>query len=241
MIEFTKNGLVSRSFNQTATSGVHEMDLNFVLDYRDEFMKGIETTLAVAASGLALSLLIGAFLALIRLSPWLYLRQLSKIYVAFFQNVPLLIIVFFFYYGLPVLNIALSEVVCGLLGLVVYNAAFVAEQIRAGIEAVPKGQSEAAAATGMNYVQTMRLVVLPQAVKIVIPAVGNQMVNIVKGTSVLALIAGGDMMYRADIVSSQTFLVFNVYLIVAVFYLLVNIPLNILVRVLERRWQVRRT
>lgn len=216
------------------------MDFSSLLNYQDEFIKGIETTLVIAAAGLILSLLVGFFLALIRMSHYPWLQRLSKIYVTFFQNVPLLIIVFFFYYGLPVINIDLSEMVCGLIGLTVYNAAFVAEQIRAGIEAVPKGQSEAATATGLNYIQRMRLVVFPQAIRIVIPAIGNQMINIVKGTSVLGLIAGGDIMYHADIVSSQTFLVFDVYLVVALFYLLVNIPLNILVRLLERHWQIRR-
>lgn len=122
-----------------------------------------------------------------------------------------------------------------MLGLTIYTAAFIAEAIRAGIMAVPKGQLEAARSSGLTYSQAMRFIILPQAIKIVIPPLGNQFINLVKNSSVLGIVAGFDLMYQADLVSSQTYVVFDVYIFVALFYLVLTIPLSLGVGYLEKR------
>lgn len=118
----------------------------------------------------------------------------------------------------------------------VYTAAFIAEAIRAGIQAVPSGQSEAARSSGLSYIQNMRYIILPQAVKIVLPAIGNQLINLVKNSSVLGVIAGLDLMYYADLINLSTFKGIPVYTFVALFYLLLTVPLSLAVHYMERRF-----
>jgi putative glutamine transport system permease protein len=155
--------------------------------------------------------------------------------VEFFRNTPIVIQVFLFAIGLPTLGIRFSEFTSGVLGLSIYTGAFIAEALRAGIQSVPKGQMEAARSSGMSYLQAMRYVILPQAFKLVIPPLGNQFVNLVKNSSVLAIIAGGDLLYTADRVSSDTFEVALVYGFVALLYLVITLPLSLGVNWLERR------
>ena len=133
------------------------------------------------------------------------------------------------------LGLTLSGFTAGTIALTIYTSAFIGEAIRSGILAVPKGQMEAARSSGLNYIQTMRMIILPQAVKIVIPPIGNQFINLVKNSSILALIAGADLMYQADLISAKTYVVFEVYIFAALFYLVITIPLSIGVGYLERR------
>ncbi|ELK42788.1 glutamine ABC transporter permease, partial [Brevibacillus agri BAB-2500] len=135
----------------------------------------------------------------------------------------------------PFARIVLAPFVAGTLGLTVYTAAFIAETIRAGIQAIPKGQMEAARSSGLTYNQAMRYIILPQAIKVVIPPMGNQFINLVKNSSVLGVIAGLDLMYFGDLISADTFVTFDVYIFVAVFYLILTLPLSLLVGYLERR------
>ena len=148
----------------------------------------------------------------------------------FIRNIPLLIITFFFFIGL-----SLDGLIAGTIALTIYTSSFIAEAIRAGIQSVPKGQMEAARSSGLSYVQAMRLIILPQAVKIVIPPLGNQFINLVKNSSILSVVAGLDLMYQGDLISTRTFIVFDVYIFVAAFYLLLTIPLSLGVGYLEKR------
>jgi putative glutamine transport system permease protein len=149
--------------------------------------------------------------------------------------------VFFWYFGLPSLSpqVKLPTFWVGVLGLGIYTSSYIAEAIRAGIQSVPQGQMEAARSTGMTYLQTMRYIILPQAFKLVIPPLGNQFVNLVKNSSVLAVIAGGDLLYAADDATTN-YDVTQVYLFVGLCYLVLTVPLSILVNVLERRWGASR-
>jgi putative glutamine transport system permease protein len=125
--------------------------------------------------------------------------------------------------------------IAGTIGLTIYTAAFISEAIRAGILSVPKGQMEAARSTGLTYGQAMRFIILPQAIKIVIPPLGNQFLNLVKNSSLLAVVAGGDLMYQGDLISAMTYVTFDTYIFVALFYLVLTIPLSIGVGYLEKR------
>ena len=201
----------------------------------DLFLEGFKVTILSSVSALIGSFILGVIVAIMRISPFKLLNWLGTAFVEFFRNIPLLIIAFFFFFGMPVLGITLPGFVAGSIALAIYTAAFIAEAIRAGINSVPKGQLEAGRSSGLTYLQTMNKIILPQAIKIVIPPIGNQFINLVKNSSILGMIAGLDLMYFGDIISSRTFVTFDVYIFVAVFYLLLTIPLSLGVGYLEKR------
>ncbi|OAB45628.1 amino acid ABC transporter permease [Paenibacillus antarcticus] len=213
-------------------------DVTLVFDHWDRYMDGFINTIQVSIIALIGSFILGAIIAIFRIAPFKPLNWFGTAYVEVIRNIPLLIVVFFFYLGLPSLGIALDGFVSGTLGLTVYTAAFIAEAIRAGIQAVPTGQSEAARATGLSYLQTMIHIILPQAIKIVLPAIGNQFINLVKNSSILAVVAGMDLMYYADLINSDTFLPLTVYTFVALFYLVLTVPLSYAVLYMERRFNI---
>ncbi|CAG7652541.1 putative glutamine ABC transporter permease protein GlnM [Paenibacillus solanacearum] len=205
----------------------------------DTYMLGFENTVKVSLIALVASLIVGTIIAVMRIAPFKPLNWLGTIYVEFIRNIPLLLIVLLFFLASPTLGLPLDGFQSGTLALTVYTAAFIAEAIRAGIQAVPKGQMEAARSSGLTYAQAMWFIILPQAFKIVIPPIGNQLLNLVKNSSILGVVAGLDLMYYADIISTQTFVTFSVYIFVAMFYLVLTLPLSFGVRYLEKRMAVK--
>lgn len=123
----------------------------------------------------------------------------------------------------------------GTIGLTIYTSAFIAETVRSGIQSVDSGQMEGARANGLTFWQAMRYVVLPQAFRLVIPPLGNQFVNLVKNSSVLAFVAGFDLMYQANNIASTTFDTINSYMVVGVLYLIITMPISYYMRYLEKR------
>lgn len=211
------------------------MDFSFVGTYWGDFTEGFKNTIYASLLALAGSFVLGVLFAVFRISPWRVVRAIGTAYVEFFRNIPLLLVVYIFYLGLPSAGVDLDGFTSGTLGLMIYTSAFIAEAIRAGIQSVPQGQMEAARSTGLTYVQAMRFVVLPQAVRIVIPPISNQFLNLVKNSSILGVVAGFDLMYFADNVNSYSFQTIETYLIAAGFYLILTIPLAYATNVLERR------
>ena len=206
------------------------LDFSILTENLDMYLLGFKNTIMSSLVALVSSLILGVLIAIMRIAPIKPLNWLGTAYVEFIRNIPLLIITFFFFLGLK-----LSGLYAGTLALTFYTSFFIAEAIRAGILSVPKGQMEAARSSGLTYGQAMRLVILPQAVKIVIPPLGNQFINLVKNSSILAVVAGLDLMYHGDLISSRTFVVFDVYIFVAAFYLILTIPLSFGVGYLEKR------
>lgn len=211
------------------------LDFTVLSENMDMFLEGFKNTLLVSLLALIGSFLLGTILAIFRIAPIKPLNWIGTIYVEFIRNIPLLIILFFIFTGLPVFEIRLSGFVAGTLALMIYTAAFIAEAIRAGILAVPKGQMEAARSSGLTYNQAMWHVILPQAIKIVIPPLGNQFINLVKNSSILTIVAAGELMYQGDLISSRTFVIFDVYIFVGIFYLIITLPLSYGVNRLEKR------
>lgn len=211
------------------------IDMSILFDHWDMFLQGFGNTLKASLLALIGSFLLGTLIAIFRIAPIRPLNWVGTAYVEFIRNIPLILVVFVFFVGLPAVGIRLEPFVAGTLGLTVYTASFIAETIRAGIQAVPKGQTEAARSCGLTYLQTMRYVILPQAIKIVVPPMGNQFINLVKNSSVLGVIAGLDLMYFGDLISADTFVTFDVYIFVGIFYLILTLPLSLLVGYLERR------
>lgn len=202
--------------------------------HTSEFLTGFGWTILSSVIALIGSTILGLGFALLQIVPNRWANLVGKIYIEIVRNIPLLVITMFFY--VVVANIfKLNGFVSGTIGLTLYTSAFIAETIRAGINAVDSGQYEGGRANGISWWETMRYIVLPQAIHLVIPPLGNQFVNLIKNSSVLAFVAGLDLMYQANMISQLTFDTFNPYIIVAIFYLMLTLPLSYYMRYLEEK------
>lgn len=210
--------------------------LNLLQNYYPQFFQGFVSTIYASIIGLFFSLLVGTLMGMLQVSENKILRTIGNVYVEFFRNIPLLIIVMFFYVAVPLYVTSLSGFTAGVIGLIIYTSSFVADNVRAGILSVAKGQREAALSQGMTTTQAMRYVILPQAVRIVLPPLGNQAINLVKNSSILSVVAGMDLMYFGDIISQETFNTFDTYILVGIFYLFLTVPLTLLTQHLEKRF-----
>ncbi|MFC0211860.1 amino acid ABC transporter permease [Paenibacillus chartarius] len=213
------------------------IDISILTKHLDLYLQGFAHVVAASLLAMLGSFVLGTFVAVLRITPNRLLNAIGAAYVEIIRNLPLLLVVYGFYLLPGALGLqAIDGFTSGTLGLIVYTASFVAEAVRAGILSVPKGQMEAARASGLTYVQAMRHIVLPQAIRIVIPPIGNQFLNIVKNSAILGVVAGFDLMYYADIISTQTFVTFSPYLFVGMFYLVLTIPISFAVKALERKY-----
>lgn len=212
-----------------------EWDFGFIEEYQSEFIDGFFLTLKVSMTALVLSFVIGTIIAIFRISGNKGLQAFGASYVEFFRNTPLMVQVFFFYFGLASIGYKLTDFWIGSCALSIYTGAFIAEIIRAGIQAVPHGQTEAARASGLNFLQTMFHVILPQAFKLVVPPMCNQFINLVKNSSILSVIAGQDILYVGEQAIAE-YDALSVELFVAALYLIITFPLSQAVNLLERRW-----
>lgn len=164
-----------------------------VWTYRSTFLLGLGNTVLAALGGLALSFLLGAALGLMATGKIKALRLFSRVYVELIQNTPLLLQLCFLYYAIAFSGTSPGILATGILSLGLYHGAYMAEVIRAGIQAVPAGQFEAAHAQGFGYAGMMIHIILPQSVKIILPPMVNQVVNLVKNTSCLYIVGGADL------------------------------------------------
>ena len=199
--------------------------ITLFLDNWQTYLTGFGNTILASIIALVFSLIIGSAFAIMELLPSRLLRVIAHIYIEVFRNIPLLVVAMFFYIVVPQYVVKLDGFTAGTIGLTV----------RAGILAVDPGQMEGARANGLTYWQAMRYIVLPQAYKIVIPPLGNQFINLIKNSSVLAFLAGFDLMYQAQTVASATFKTFSAYFIVGFFYLVLTLPLSYYMRYLEKK------
>ncbi len=212
-----------------------DFDINVLFNNWDRYIDGFLTTLQVSLIGLVGSFILGTLIAVFRIAPVKPLNWFGTAYVEFFRNIPLLITVYLFYYGLGSFGVNFDGFAAGTIGLTIYTSAYVAEAIRAGIQTVPKGQMEAGRSSGLSYNQTMIEIILPQAIKISLPAIGNQFINMFKNSSILAIVAGADLMLVSDQINSDIFMPVSVYAFTAMFYLVITLPLSFGVLYLERR------
>lgn len=206
-----------------------------LLENSSDIGAGFIRTLQVAVLALLLALIIGVVVGTMSTAKGRLPRVVARIYVEMFQNIPLVIQIFFMYNGLAMAGLVLSEFTIGVVGVGMYHGAYIAEVVRAGILAVPKGQEEAAYSEGFNYIQTMRYVILPQMVKIILPPLTNQAVNLIKNTSVLAIIAGADLMYVADSYASYSLNYGPAYAVAGLLYFLLCFPLATFARKYEQK------
>jgi len=197
---------------------------------------GVQLTVFLTCGSMAIALVLGLLLALARISPSRALRLPTVLFVEVIRGSPLLLQLFYIYYVLPLIGIRLTPIQAGLAGLSINYGAYLSEVFRAGIAAVDRGQWEAADALGLGRGWTMRLVVLPQAIRIVVPPVGNYFVSLFKDTALVSTISIAELMFRGQLIAADTFKYMRIYTVVFGIYLAISIPASLAVRYLERRF-----
>ena len=198
-------------------------------------MNGVALTIIVTLGSLLLSTLLGMVWALMRVSGIGLLSGFSASLINVIRGIPIIVLLFYLYFVMPEFGLTLSALQAAILGLGIAYSAYQAENFRAGIEAIDKGQIEAAQAIGMGWWLTMRRVVLPQAVRIVLPPYGNIMIMMLKDSSQASTITVAELALQGKLIASSTFKNTSVFTLVALMYLTMSIPLILLVRHFEKR------
>ena len=216
--------------------------MDAVTDNFDLYVEGFLTSLSIIAAALVGSLVLGVVVASFRVSPVPPLRSFGAFWVTTFRNTPLSVVLFFCAFGLPELGINRSFYFFGVLGLVLYTSAFVCEAVRSGINAVPAGQAEAARSIGMKFTQTLRFIVLPQALRTVVPPLGSVIIAMFKNSAVVgAFGVGGDLWSTGQtLTSARGFETLPVFLGVAVGFLAITLPAGAVLQVIERKAAIAR-
>ncbi len=218
-------------------SKVYPFNWKVIQRYWKLFLDGLFTTLAISGTALGFSIIIGFIVAIARKSKYYILQDFGMIYVWFFRNLPLLVIILLVYYGFgSIVNV--ERFWAGVISLSLFEGAYVAEIIRAGIEAVPPGEVEAGFSLGLKNTQVYMNIVLPQAFKISVPPLIGQLVSLVKDSSLVSVIALGDLTMRARQIGNQTLASMESYLVLAAFYLSITSLLSFAGRIIERRLKV---
>jgi aspartate/glutamate/glutamine transport system permease protein len=207
-----------------------------------EFRSGFLVTVQLVLVSFVIALSVGVFVGALRIAPVRWLRLVGGLYVEFFRNMPLLVLLFIAYAGLRRAGVEIGPWVAGTMSLGLYTAAYVAETVRSGVFAVGKGQIEAGLSLGFPYRQVLSQLVLPQAVRSVIPPLGSLVIAMIKNSAIIgaALALADDLLKQARVINSETFQYNEVFFWAAVGYLLLTVSVTFGVRVLERRLVVRR-
>ena len=198
-------------------------------------MQGAEVTLEIFIVTLILSLPIGALAALGRISTFIPLRYLMEFYVWIMRGTPLMLQLLFVYFALPMVGIKLPDVAAALLAFTLNYAAYFAEIFRAGIQAIPRGQYEAAKALGLKHWQMMRYIIFPQVLRVVLPPISNETINLVKDTSLIYILAMNDLLRVARTIVQREFDM-TPFLIAGIFYLVMTAVLTWGFKKLEKRY-----
>ncbi|CAG7620919.1 Arginine transport system permease protein ArtQ [Paenibacillus solanacearum] len=221
------------------------MDFSFLPKYYMYFVDGARITLILSFFTVILGVALGIFIALMRMSSIWPLKAFATSYIEFIRGTPLLVQLFLIYYGLPQIGIRFPELpgfgsafpdfMGAVLALSINSSAYVAEVFRAGIQAIDKGQMEAARSLGLSHAMAMRHIILPQALRNVLPALGNEFIVVIKESSIASVIGIGELMYKADTVRGNTFQPFGPLIVAAIVYFIITFTLSKLLGVAERR------
>lgn len=197
---------------------------------------GFKDTINVSLLSMLLAMTVGLLIAMLALSSKPYIRAINRIYVECIRSIPVLVLLLWVYYGLPtLLDISLNHFWAGVIALTVAESAFMAEVFRGGIQAISKGQHEAAESLGLNYWQKMRFIILPQAFRQILPPLGNQFVYILKMSSLVSVIGLSDLTRRANELVVNEYLPLEIYTFLVLEYLVLILLVSQSVRWLEKR------
>ena len=211
------------------------MDWNVVAQYLPLFEKAAWLTLRLGLAGIALAIVIGLVCALVQYYKVPVLRRVVSFYIQLSRNTPLLVQLFFIYYGLPKIGIRTDAAVCGIAGLAFLGVSYMAEAFRSGLESIEPIQTESAYSLGMDRMQTMRYVILPQAVRNMLPVLLTQTIILFQDTSLVYVISGNDFMGAVSKIAQRDGQLVLMYSFAAVCYLTVSVSLSMLVRRLQRK------
>lgn len=211
------------------------MKFDFLTTYWPYYVEGLKYTVILALFAVLFGICLGIALALMKLSAVKPLKMFAIAYIHFIRGTPILVQIYIVYFGLYSFGINLTDNVAGVAALAINSGAYVAEIVRAGIEAVDRGQIEAAASLGMSTFATTRLIIIPQAIKNILPALCNEFIVVTKNTSMLSIIGIHDLMYNTDTIRGNTLLAFEPLIVTALIYFTVSYIVTKIVGALERR------
>ncbi|MET3447546.1 amino acid ABC transporter permease [Ralstonia sp. 1138] len=212
-----------------------ELDFSPVWAGWTDILHGALVTVEVTAAALVLGCVLGLLIGIGRLNPRRrFIYGICTVYVTFIRGTPLLVQLFLLFFGLPQFDILLPAFVCGVLGLGVYSGAYVSEIVRGAIQSVDRGQMEAARSIGMSLAQSMRAIILPQAVVRMIPPLGNEFIALIKNSALVSLLTIHDLMHEGQKIISVSYRSLEVYLAIALVYLVLTSAASYLLHRLER-------
>ena len=216
---------------------MYEFKFGWLAKYWPFYIEGLKNTLALAVITVFLGAVVGTVLAMMKLSKSRIVRFFASLYIEFIRGTPLMVQVLMLHYGVfgMLFKINLPIFTSSIIVLSINSSAYVAEIIRSGIQAVPKGQMEAARSLGMRYSAAMLRIIMPQAIKNILPALGNEFVTVIKESSIMSIIGMGDLMYKANTISGNTYLYFEPLLIVSLIYFVLTFSLSKLLGYIESR------
>lgn len=208
------------------------MKLQLLLQYKMFYLNGLKYTVSLSLLSVLFGSMLGIVLSLMKISKNKVLNIISTAYVEFFRGTPLLVQVYIIFYGL---NLDIPKFAAAILALTLNSGAYVAEIIRSGIQSVDNGQMEAARSLGLNYAQSMKYIIIPQAIKNVLPALGNEFIVIIKESAIVSVIGIHEIMYNAQIIRSNTYDPFTPLFIAAIIYFALTFTLSKVLARLEGR------
>lgn len=217
-----------------------KLDYGFIAKYEPLYVQAAIVTIKISCLGIVLSFFLGAICSFITYFKVPVIKKMVNVYVELSRNTPLLVQLFFLYFGLPKIGIHFSAEICAILGLTFLGGSYMAEALRSGLEAVEKSQVESAASLGFTKKQTLRFIVLPQALDISVPALCANVIFLIKETSVVSAIALADLMYVAKDLIGLYYKTDEALLMLVVSYLIILLPISLVATWLERRLRYAR-
>lgn len=208
---------------------------DFLPKYYTTYIDATVTTLKVSLIALLIGLVLGIAICLAKISTIKILNILATIYVEIIRNTPILVQIMIIYFALPEVGISFTPFMSAIIALSINSGAYVSEIFRSGILAIDKGQMEAGRSLGLSYFQTMKFIILPQALKNSLPALGNEFISLVKESSIVYFVGVADIMFAANTVKNATYETFGPYLIAAAIYFIITSALSFLVKRLEKK------
>jgi His/Glu/Gln/Arg/opine family amino acid ABC transporter permease subunit len=212
------------------------VDFSYLQKYYGFFLNGTMITLLISFFGVIFGVLLGVVFALMKLSKNIILKSFSAAYIEIIRGTPIMVQMFIVYYGLPrLIRMDFEDLTLGIIAVSLNSAAYVAEIIRAGILSIDKGQMEAARSLGMSHKLAMTNIIIPQAFKNILPALGNEFITLIKESAIVSIIGIHDLMYNTDTVRGNTFRPFSPLVVAAAIYFTITFSLSKLLGIMERR------
>lgn len=214
------------------------LDFSAIAPYVHMLLAGAVTTIQASLLAVSFGTIFGVLVGAVRVMPLKWVRSLAATYIYVIRGTPLLIQLFLIYFGLPSLGLNLPAFTAGIIGLSINSSGYVGEIVRGGIEAIPQGQWEASQVLGLSYFQTMRFIILPQALRSMLPAIGNEFVTLIKESSLLSTLAITELTMVGQQVRSVTYASFETFIMVGIIYLVMTSTTSMALQYVEKKWKV---